>query len=597
MFSFFKNTKTNISEPEITEKEEEKSPEPHDVSELMEDENGKYQIVKYWGKEERKTHIKGILKGKYRGEFYKEDASGKFYNFTIYESELYKVEKQDKIPPYDEIKKFPKEKLPDKISTCIKNDTEYYHIEVHHPQFTNRRNISQKLQQTEGNLSFGIIEGEIFGYILDEIDVEIEEKKYIPEAEFHNRTLEPTVNVEISGNKIRREYWYEGKTKTYWGNWENEILTKTNFRTGNKEFKNNYFREEFWYKGKNRKYWGEWKYRETNKQENIGCGTIFGVLLWGFLLFMFFPYLLYFLPFLIIGLIIYFFRPILKYLIWIIAVIFFIGFLSNIFNSLNSEQNAINSTKIKDDVSETRNVQKIKDKDNTANKDSLITHFRKWKDYENRQYEGKYSIKTSDLKKSKQYKNSLPFSEYGQFIHSLKENDKNSLLGLYQLFDRLKKEKKVNSIQFSEMIVSFVQDIPYALVLDQSCNPALYQEKFIKEYFKKKNAFCDPNQRFGINSPVEFLGNLKGDCDTRTLLLYTILDHYSYDVLLLSSNFYQHSILAIDQPSKGQKFNFYGKNYTVWETTNFLPSGIIPMEISDQNKWEITLKSKNNGKQ
>jgi hypothetical protein len=92
---------------------------------------------------------------------------------------------------------------------------------------------------------------------------------------------------------------------------------------------------------------------------------------------------------------------------------------------------------------------------------------------------------------------------------------------------------------------------------------------------------------------VEFLMNLKGDCDTRTLLLYSIFTHYNYDVALLSSEFYGHSILGINLPINGLSYNYSNQNYVLWETTapNCKP-GIIPNEISNLNNWRISLKSK-----
>ncbi len=598
MFSFFKRNKAQQPEKsENVQEDEKKIPEPHYVSEILEDENGKFRIVKYWGKQERQTHIKGILKGKYRGNLESENATSKFFNIEIYESELFKVEKLDEIPPYDEIRKFPKESLPKMISTCMRDGADYYHINIHHAQFTDSRNISQKLQQTDDKESFGVIEGEIFGYVKDEIDVEIEEKIYIPEPEICKPTLEPTGKTETEGNCIRKEFWCECKTKTYWGNWEKTPLIKTNFKTGKKEFNGNYYREEFWYKGKQQRYWGDWKYRTTNNQENIGCSTILGWIFLAILFVIFLPYLIYFLPFIILGLLILFFRSIMRFLLPIIGFLFLIFFILGILKAFQIPKQVVSIPKINDEPTEIRTVEKIKNPENLNSKDSLITHFRKWKDYENNNYEGKYSIRTSDLRKARHYKNNLPESDYNFFIHSLKENDKKALDGIYQLFNKLKKEKKLNHNQFAEMMVSFVQDIPYSLVLDRACNPNIYSESYIKEYLKKPNANCDPYERYGINSPVEFLANLKGDCDTRTLLLYTLFDHYGYDVVLLSSNFYSHSILAVDLPVNGRKFNYFGKYYTVWETTSFLPPGIIPLEISDQNKWEITLKSNNNGNQ
>ena len=143
------------------------------------------------------------------------------------------------------------------------------------------------------------------------------------------------------------------------------------------------------------------------------------------------------------------------------------------------------------------------------------------------------------------------------------------------------------------MIVTFVQDIPYALVLDNGCDASLYNDRFTRNYLLNKLGECDGYQQFGINTPVEFLTNLKGDCDTRTLLLYTILSHYNYDVAMMSSEFYGHSIIGINLPISGIAYTYNNQKYVLWETTapNIKP-GIIPNEISNLNNWRISLKSK-----
>ena len=86
--------------------------------------------------------------------------------------------------------------------------------------------------------------------------------------------------------------------------------------------------------------------------------------------------------------------------------------------------------------------------------------------------------------------------------------------------------------------------------------------------------------------------NLKGDCDTRTLLLYTILSHYNYDVAV-SSEFYGHSILGINLPimdyhiqPKTVEIHFMG-NYSVGSKP-----GIISNDISNTNYLENISKSK-----
>ena len=88
------------------------------------------------------------------------------------------------------------------------------------------------------------------------------------------------------------------------------------------------------------------------------------------------------------------------------------------------------------------------------------------------------------------------------------------------------------------------------------------------------------------------MATLAGDCDTRTLLLFTILYHYDYDVAMLTSELYKHSIIGIHLPINGISKKLNGKRYVVWETTNKgIPPGIIPREIADMRFWNVSLMS------
>jgi len=191
--------------------------------------------------------------------------------------------------------------------------------------------------------------------------------------------------------------------------------------------------------------------------------------------------------------------------------------------------------------------------------DSLITYYRSWTDYDGKRYQGKYSVRESAFIDAKKYKNSLGDDAnskqgYDQLLYDLKENDKEKLAGLYQLLDSVKAKNNLSAEKFAECVVAMVQDIPYAVVLPKGCDPSLYADKFISHYLVSANARCDGYEKFGINTPVEFLATLNGDCDTRTLLLYTVLSHYDYDIALLSSEYYSHSIIGINLPFDGTAY-------------------------------------------
>jgi hypothetical protein len=129
---------------------------------------------------------------------------------------------------------------------------------------------------------------------------------------------------------------------------------------------------------------------------------------------------------------------------------------------------------------------------------------------------------------------------------------------------------------FARMIVAFVQDIPYQYVLSDNC--------------EGRAGECNPFVSWGIYAPVEFMYHLKGDCDTRTVLLYTLLRNFGFEPLIINSKEYKHSMLALNLPSAGDDFVYKGRRYAYWETTNtgWLP-GMLPPEMNNKDYWTVVL--------
>ena len=134
-----------------------------------------------------------------------------------------------------------------------------------------------------------------------------------------------------------------------------------------------------------------------------------------------------------------------------------------------------------------------------------------------------------------------PHNFWGELYQHLVEHSKENLLPFY---NQLKVERDANLMtdsEFAEMIVTFVQDIPYAYILgDASCND-----------YEVTLGGCVENIKYGILSPAEFLYSLQGDCDTRTVLLYSALSHFGYDVRIAVSDEYAHSMLLLNLPNYG----------------------------------------------
>lgn len=526
--------------------------------EILTDENGlKYRWVKKIRKIPRHTFIKAVLNGKYWGEidenYSNQFAHSKFYDFNIYEATLKNAVYNSHSPfLLEQDLRIPRERLPKLLPAIFQQDGKEYEVNLHEPIFSEIK-FNRKLHQDEGNEVFGTIDAIVAGYILDFTTEEYLEKEYIIQPGV------PGSNPSGTGSTI----------------------TETNR--------------------------GERTYTKpagTSSQE--GCfSTIIGVIVTlvgiAFILLML-PYFVFLLPILLIIFLLKiipekFFNWLFTAIVVLIYIGFFLSLLQIFFDSAkpyipkpivveNAEEQKTQSEPIIDTV------------DNNERNDTLIKHYRIWEDYDGNKYEGYIWTKQSDYQQAKLYKNSLKIQSntlkpYDEIIYLLKENDKNNLGGIYQLFDSIKVKKQLSNIKFAELIVSFVQDIPYAIIVPDDCNPNLYDDKFIKEYLNSENARCNGFQKFGINSPVEFMSNLYGDCDTRTLLLYTMLAHYGYDVALFSSEYYSHSIIGINLPFSGIAFKYGNQNYVLWGTTaKDIKAGILPPEISNLKYWRISLKSK-----
>lgn len=543
----------------------------------------------------RKTYLKGTITGKYRGDRISNESD--LFDFEIYEAEVLcnSIEDFRKNKPFvfpndfkivsaqEKIKGtvFPKEKLPTTLPVAIIANEKSFGINVLEPQLF-EFDILRKFHQTDGDDVFGTFNAFITGYVFDY------EKKIVEEIVgpiFETDPLE--VPEEIPSKKP-------------------SSCRASNIKTGATQTKGNYTRSEYYCKNHNDKTWGNWQYKKESTGPDYGCfSSIIGLLalIFGLLfLITILPGILYFIGFFIIMFLISILGPYLKWMLRVIGVLLLIGFISSLINTFNQgSQRYIPTPVVVDkprEVVEERSTI-IDTTSNQLNKnDTLITRYRIWQDYEGKKYEGTYQLLLSDFKNATYHKNNLPLSQnnidsYDKIIYSLKENDKNKLNGVYKLFDSINKSNKLSKVKFAEMLVSFIQDIPYALILDKGCDASLYNDTFTRQYLLDPNASCDGNQRFGINTPIEFLASLKGDCDSRTLLLYTIFAHYNYDVAVLSSEFYGHSILGINLPISGIAYNYNDNRYVMWETTapNCKP-GIISNKISNLNNWRISLKSK-----
>ncbi|MEP5365227.1 MAG: hypothetical protein ABJQ37_15355 [Reichenbachiella sp.] len=168
---------------------------------------------------------------------------------------------------------------------------------------------------------------------------------------------------------------------------------------------------------------------------------------------------------------------------------------------------------------------------------------------------------------------------WGKVYHRLAETDQVHMKTVFDSLDQLSKKDSLSYTAFAHAVVKMVQDIPYQYILSDDCTS------------DHSDHPCYGNQRYGITSPVEFLYTLKGDCDSRTVLIYAILRHFNYDPVVLISKEYRHSMLALNISAAGEYLTIAGEKYYFWETTaTGWEPGIIPPGMDNKKYWDIALK-------
>jgi hypothetical protein len=223
-----------------------------------------------------------------------------------------------------------------------------------------------------------------------------------------------------------------------------------------------------------------------------------------------------------------------------------------------------------------------------------VTHQQNWQDLQSRTFKAKFTVLPQVACQAESFREKLPepISDgsvrdyYGKVYLQLTKDNKDKMQKIYKTFDKVREKNKLNQKQFAEMVVSYVQSIPYVLVHPESCTKARKWGGFFEEYHDEGKE-CLPEIRFGLTSPSEFIYNLKGDCDTRTVFLYTVLAHFGYDVAIFVSQ--THCMLGINMPAHGDFMKYKGKKYYFWETTaKGYAMGVIAPNFKNE-VWHIAL--------
>jgi hypothetical protein len=146
-------------------------------------------------------------------------------------------------------------------------------------------------------------------------------------------------------------------------------------------------------------------------------------------------------------------------------------------------------------------------------------------------------------------------------FESLAEDSKDEIDPLTARFKLRVREAKLDATQTVELIMSYVQAIPYEIPKDRP---------------------------FGLLPPALVVSQKKGDCDSKALLLHMLLDSFGIDSVMLTSDAHRHSMLGVAIPAQGTKITYDGRSYAFVETTaKSAPIGWISKDLLKPNDWVV----------
>lgn len=540
---------------------------------------------------ETKIYIKGIIRVKYWAGC-EEKVAASYHTELDYKinptEAVITIEEQDIYPvqgiPLHYLKAFKESDIftvpiPQPIRCEVNGEAgkEYFELTLNDIRI---KNIQLEGVTKHENNSYGTLTGQVYGYSPKLTYEEVEETV----TECFGETGKVERKEENGFHFIRKEY-YHPDCSTYWSNWIQ--LPKAGRPAG------------------------AYTHRPTQRvfvstAPQPGCGVIaWGIALLSLLILSpkFFGFCLLLVA---LGVLLYNIETVFSSASRIVS---FIGagllllFLITAIRSFSGRENKYTPPKKKTaSVKTTRGIRKpAHAKDSvTAVPDSLITHFLKWNDYAGQSYEGSVSVSLAALRNANTSHRQMSrgfYQDIGDVYKTMLSYDSTQLHYLYETFDSIKFTNNLDEVAFSQVLVSAIQSLPYFLVVDKSCDDS-YSDAFTRNYLANcKTDCCIGNELFGVRSPAEFLSDLKGDCDTRSLLLYQVFRHYNYDVALLTSNYYRHAVIAlaftgpVNKPGLG--ITIGDKKYYMWETTSAgLDYGELPSSLNNLSYWDISLLNK-----
>jgi hypothetical protein len=219
-----------------------------------------------------------------------------------------------------------------------------------------------------------------------------------------------------------------------------------------------------------------------------------------------------------------------------------------------------------------------------------------WVDYKSKKHKLKFQLAESDLKKISRIRDNLItviVSDKTKATKLYADLAKRSMPYLDVLIQKIKvdlKNKEITGYQeVMDYVISSIQFIPYTLVLNEKKCPCEISKRYYKdicEPLSRGDGCCNSIEPYGVFAPAEFLIKKTGDCDTKALFAFVILNSLGYDVAVLVGSVGDgyHAMLGVATPKTVVRTRYVthqGKIYYPWEVT----SG--NSRLGDMRMWTI----------
>jgi hypothetical protein len=242
----------------------------------------------------------------------------------------------------------------------------------------------------------------------------------------------------------------------------------------------------------------------------------------------------------------------------------------------------------------------VTDKKGQKQIDSLYNHEVNWLDFADRVYLEQYQTSYLNYAQSHAMHNSLAGVDprgdartyWSSVYQSMVVNDERKLDSIVDYFSIQRQNLGLNSLETAEAVVTFIQEIPYCLVHDGTCEEVLsHGDDFINEYHAEGRP-CLSGIVAGIQSPYEFAHNMKGDCDTRSVLCFALLRRLGIPCSVWVSEVYGHSIIGVGVAASGNNFKMVAgqRHFATELTSKGFRIGMISPQHGDMDNWLITIK-------